>query len=107
MGAIGEWRRQVPQPGNSNPHIGSSFDDFLDDDGIAAEVTGQAVREIIARLVIDHMAESGLTKTERRPGCTPVVRRSLVCLTRRVGADARYAGTRGERRGQEGADFVR
>jgi hypothetical protein len=58
------WRRQVPKPGNSNPHIGSSFDDFLEEEGIAAEVTGQAVREIIARLVIDHMAEAGLTKTE-------------------------------------------
>jgi hypothetical protein len=47
MGAIGKWRRQVPKPGNSNPHIGSSFDDFLEAEGIAAEVTGQAVREIL------------------------------------------------------------
>jgi len=54
----------VPQPGNTNPHIGSSFDDFLEEEGIIAEVTGQAIREIIAQLVIDHMAEAKLTKTE-------------------------------------------
>jgi hypothetical protein len=54
----------VPKPENSTPRIGSSFDDFLEAEGIAAEVTGQAVREIIARLVIEHMAKAGLTKTE-------------------------------------------
>jgi antitoxin HicB len=54
----------VANPGNSNPHIGSSFDEFLEEDGIAAEVTGRAVREIFARLVIDHMGQAGLTKTE-------------------------------------------
>jgi antitoxin HicB len=64
MGAIGKWRRQVPNPRNSNPHIGSSFDDFLEAEGITAEITGQAVREIIARLVTNHMAQTGLTKTE-------------------------------------------
>jgi antitoxin HicB len=54
----------VPQPKSRNPHIGSSFDDFLEEEGIAAEVTGQAVREIIARLVIEHMTQARLTKTE-------------------------------------------
>ena len=54
----------MPKPGNSNPHIGSSFDDFLEEEGIAAEVTGQAVREVVAQLVIDHMARAKLTKTE-------------------------------------------
>lgn len=54
----------MPQPRSSNLHIGSSFDDFLEEEGIAAEVTGQAVREIIARLVIEHMAAAKLTKTE-------------------------------------------
>ena len=53
----------MPQPRSSNPHIGSSFDDFLEEEGIAAEVTGQAVREIIARLVTEHMAQARLTKT--------------------------------------------
>ena len=54
----------MPQRKSSNPHVGSSFDDFLEEEGIAAEVTGRAVREIIARLVIDHMAQAKLTKTE-------------------------------------------
>ncbi len=54
----------MPKPGNNNPHIGSSFDNFLAEEAIATEVTGQAVREVIAQLVIDHMAQSNLTKTE-------------------------------------------
>ena len=54
----------MPKPGNSNNHIGSSFDDFLEEEGIAAEVTNQAVCEIIAQLVIDHMTQAKLTKTE-------------------------------------------
>lgn len=54
----------MPKPASSNPHIGSSFDDFLEEEGIGAEVTGRAVREIIAQLVIDHMAQANLTKTE-------------------------------------------
>lgn len=47
-----------------NPHIGSSFDDFLVEEGIEAEVTTAACREIIARLVTDCMEQYGLTKTE-------------------------------------------
>jgi predicted XRE-type DNA-binding protein len=54
----------VPKQENSNPHIGSSFDDFLEEEGIAAEVTSQAVREVIAQLVVDHMEQAKLTKTE-------------------------------------------
>jgi antitoxin HicB len=41
-----------------------NFDNFLEAEGIAAEVTGQAMREVVAQLVIDHMAQAGLTKTE-------------------------------------------
>lgn len=54
----------MPNLRNSNPHIGSSFEDFLEEEGMSAEVTEQAVREVIAQLVIDHMAQAGLTKTE-------------------------------------------
>jgi hypothetical protein len=49
---------------HSNPHIGSGFDEFLEEEGIAAEVTARAVREVIAHLVVDHMARAQLTKTE-------------------------------------------
>lgn len=54
----------MPKPENSNRHIGSNFDDFLEEEGIAAEVNGHAVREIIARLVTKHMAQAGPTKAE-------------------------------------------
>ncbi|HWK45172.1 MAG TPA: Fis family transcriptional regulator [Stellaceae bacterium] len=54
----------MPKAGSSNPHIGASFDDFLDEEGIAAEITRRAVREVIAHLVIDHMEQANLTKTE-------------------------------------------
>jgi antitoxin HicB len=32
----------------TNPHIGSSFDDFLKDDGIYEEVTAIAVKRVLA-----------------------------------------------------------
>ncbi len=49
---------------HNNPRIGSSFDDFLEEEGIAAEVAERAVREVIADLVRDHMERARLTKTE-------------------------------------------
>jgi predicted XRE-type DNA-binding protein len=54
----------MTKAGRNNPHIGSSFDDFLEEEGIAAEVTERAVREVIAHLVLDHMERAKLTKTE-------------------------------------------
>lgn len=47
-----------------NPHIGSSFDDFLREEGIEAEVTTAACREVIAHLVAESMERSGISKTE-------------------------------------------
>ena len=49
---------------SKNPHIGSSFDDFLECEGINAEVTNRAVREVIAYLVTEHMERLNITKTE-------------------------------------------
>jgi antitoxin HicB len=54
----------MTRAGHSNPHIGSGFDDFLEEEGIAAEVAERAVREVIAHLVLDHMEQAKLTKTE-------------------------------------------
>jgi antitoxin HicB len=42
--------------------IGSSFDDFLDGQGIRAELEGRAVKEIIADQIAAAMKEEGLTK---------------------------------------------
>jgi antitoxin HicB len=44
--------------------IGSSFDDFLKEDGIYAEVTPRAIKRVIARQLDALMADEGLTKTE-------------------------------------------
>jgi antitoxin HicB len=45
-------------------HVGSSFDDFLREDGIEAQVTTRATRKVIANLITAAMKENGLSKTE-------------------------------------------
>jgi antitoxin HicB len=44
--------------------IGSSFDDFLKDEGIYEEVTARAIKRVIARQLDALMEEEGFTKTE-------------------------------------------
>ena len=44
--------------------IGSSFDDFLKEDGSYAEVTPRAIKRVIARQIDALMADEGLSKTE-------------------------------------------
>ena len=48
----------------TNPRIGSTFDEFLDEEGIRGEVTARACREVLAWLVADWMERLGLTKTQ-------------------------------------------
>ena len=43
--------------------IGSSFDDFLREEGIYEEVTARAIKRVIARQLDVLMQEQGLTKT--------------------------------------------
>jgi antitoxin HicB len=44
--------------------IGSSFDDFLREEGIYKEVTARAIKRVIARQLGVLMQEQGLTKSE-------------------------------------------
>lgn len=44
--------------------IGSSFDDFLKEDGIYEEVTARAIKRVIARQLVALMQESKITKTQ-------------------------------------------
>jgi DNA-binding Xre family transcriptional regulator len=44
--------------------IGSSFDDFLKEDGIYEEVTARAIKRVIARQLDALMQAEGLTKSE-------------------------------------------
>ncbi|MCP4373381.1 MAG: XRE family transcriptional regulator [Deltaproteobacteria bacterium] len=47
-----------------NPHIGSSFDDFLKEDGIYEEVTAVAVKRSLALELEKTMKEQKITKVE-------------------------------------------
>lgn len=48
----------------ANKHIGSSFDDFLAEDGLLAEVEGVALKRVIAFQLEQEMIRTGLTKTQ-------------------------------------------
>jgi antitoxin HicB len=47
----------------TNPYIGSSLDDLLEEDGILEEVDAIAIKRVLACLVQELMQEKGLTKT--------------------------------------------
>ncbi len=47
----------------TNPHIGSSFADFLDEEDIHSEVTAYAIRRVLAWQLEQEMAANGLSKT--------------------------------------------
>lgn len=44
-------------------HVGSSFDDFLKEEGLYEEVTARAIKRVIARQLGAVMRENHLTKT--------------------------------------------
>jgi predicted transcriptional regulator len=45
-----------------NPHIGSSFESWLDEAGIRSEVTAAAIKAVIARQLADEMKKKRITK---------------------------------------------
>ncbi len=45
-------------------NVGTSFDSWLDEEGIRQEVTAGAIKRVLARQVAAAMAQEGLTKTE-------------------------------------------
>src|SRR5712691_6948955 len=45
-----------------NPHIGSSFDSWLDEAGIREEVTAAAIKAVIARQLVQEMKKKKITK---------------------------------------------
>lgn len=47
-----------------NRHVGSSFDDLLEEEGIAAELNATAVKRVLAWQIEQAMAAQGLNKTE-------------------------------------------
>ena len=47
----------------ANPHLGSSFDSFLEQEGILGAVTARALKRVIARQLDALMKDQGLSKT--------------------------------------------
>ena len=54
----------------SNKHTGSSFDSWLQEEGIYEEVTASAIKRVLARQITDEMNKQSITKSEmaRRMG---------------------------------------
>jgi len=48
----------------NNKHIGSNFDDFLEEEGLLAEAEAVAIKRVIAFQVEQMMQEQHLSKTE-------------------------------------------
>jgi antitoxin HicB len=53
-----------------NPHIGSSLDGFLKEEGLFEDATNYAVKRVLAWQIEESMKEQGITKAEmaRRMG---------------------------------------
>ncbi len=47
----------------NNQHIGSGFDDFLEEDGLLAEAQAEASKRVIAWQIQEYLKVSGTTKT--------------------------------------------
>ena len=45
-----------------NPHIGSTFESWLDEKGIREEVMAAAIKEVIAGQLVEEMKKKGITK---------------------------------------------
>ena len=48
---------------NPNPHVGSSFDAFLAEEGLLEACEEQAIKELLAEQIRRAMQENGLTRT--------------------------------------------
>lgn len=48
----------------NNDHLGESFDDFLEDEGLLAEVEAVALKRVLAYQIAQLMREQALTKAE-------------------------------------------
>jgi antitoxin HicB len=49
---------------NNNPHIGSSFDDFLDEENLLVEANEIAIKRVIAWQLQQEIESKHLTKTD-------------------------------------------
>jgi antitoxin HicB len=49
---------------DDNPYTGSSFDDFLQEEGLQVECSAIAIKRVLARQLEEEMKRQNLTKTE-------------------------------------------
>ena len=49
---------------STNPHIGSTFSDFLNQEGLYEDVTAHAIKRVLAWQIEQEMKTQGLTKVE-------------------------------------------
>ncbi len=49
---------------SDNPHIGSSFESFLEEEGIAEEVTAAAIKRVLAWQITEAMKEQSISKNQ-------------------------------------------
>ena len=47
-----------------NPYTGSSFDDFLKEEGLYEECSARAIKQVLARQLTEEMKRQNLSKTE-------------------------------------------
>jgi plasmid maintenance system antidote protein VapI len=74
----------------NNSHVGSRFDDVLEEEQIAEAVTTEAILEVVAWLLAEEMDKSGLSKTAmaRRMGTSRAqLDRALKGDTPNIGVD--------------------
>ena len=48
----------------NNNYVGSSFDDFLEEEGITTEVKNEAIKRIISYNLLEEMQKQNINKTE-------------------------------------------
>ena len=48
----------------NNTYVGSSFDDFLEEEGIATEVKNEAIKRLISYNLLEEMQKQNINKTE-------------------------------------------
>jgi predicted XRE-type DNA-binding protein len=49
---------------NSNAHIGSTFESFLQEEGIAEEVNATAIKRVLAWQIEEAMKQQGISKNQ-------------------------------------------
>lgn len=49
---------------DENPHSGSSFEDFLNEEGIAEEINAAAIKHVLAWQIEQAMKDHGISKNE-------------------------------------------